>query len=209
MMMNIQLKKVKMKQLIKKLLNEGLKSRMIDEYFIKEGPDFNCDCCKYFDMESANNGRFGGMEHPVYFIIEKNEINELEFISPKQYIENIAKGFDMSYEDALNSSYNEELSNKYAEAMKKGDKFPVGFYVDGKNKQEGRHRAMAAMKLGCEYIPVVKITKISGDYVEGFVRKYKDFTYEQLGQLFKEKGYNGISGLDYRTIKNYIEYRLD
>ena len=40
-----------MKQLIKKLLNEGLKSRMIDEYFIKEGPDFNCDCCKYFDIE--------------------------------------------------------------------------------------------------------------------------------------------------------------
>ena len=29
-----------------------------------------------------------------------------------------------------------------------------------------------------------------------------------MNQMFKEKGYKGISDLDWRTFKRYIEYRL-
>ena len=194
-----------MKNLINKILREELSSHDIEVMLNDIKP--NCDCCKYFDMDSVD--RFGGMEHPIYYMIEKGEIHRLDYIKPKAYIHKIAYGFGVSYEDALNGAYDEGKAKKYAEAMKNGDKFPVGYFVYGKPDQEGRHRAMAAMMLDCNYIPVVEIEKVSDNVGKNFVIEYKDYTYEQLDQLFKEKGYHGITGLDWRTFKNYIEYKLD
>ena len=62
--------------------------------------------------------------------------------------------------------------------------------------------------LGCSYMPVVKIEKISRNFGKRFVEEYKDYDFEQMNQMFKEKGYKGISDLDWRTFKRYIEYRL-
>tara|TARA_Y100000385_G_scaffold7527_1_gene8035 strand:+ start:1429 stop:2019 length:591 start_codon:yes stop_codon:yes gene_type:complete len=196
-----------MKQLIKKLLNEGLKSRMIDEYFIKEGPDFNCDCCKYFDMESLE--RFGGFEHPAYYMLEKLKKEKLKYISPKQYIYAIARGFgNLSYEDAT-AHVNWDNVDKYAEAMESGSKFPIGYYREGESDQEGRHRALAAMKLGCEVMPVIVIKDLDRELADELATSLKGLSKEEIDTKFKEMGYDKLSGLDYRTIKNYIEYRLD
>lgn len=196
-----------MKELIKKLLNEGLKSRMIDEYFIKEGPDFNCDCCKYFDFESLE--RFGGFDHPVYHMLEKLKKQTLKYIKPKQYIDTIARGFgDLSYEEAT-KYVNWDNVDKYAEAMKSGSKFPIGYYVVGEPDQEGRHRALAAMKLGCEAMPVIVIEDLYRQSVDKLAISLKGLSKEEIDTKFKKMGYDKLSGLDYRTIKNYIEHRLD
>ncbi len=196
-----------MKELIKKLLNEGLKSRIIDEYFIKEGPDFNCDCCKYFDFESLE--RFGGFDHPVYHMLEKLKKQTLKYISPKQYIYAIARGFgNLSYEDAT-AHVNWDNVDKYAEAMESGSKFPIGYYREGESDQEGRHRALAAMKLGCEAMPVIVIEDLYRQLVDKLAISLKGLSKEEIDTKFKEMGYDELSGLDYRTIKNYIEHRLD
>ncbi len=200
-----------MKGYIKKLLRESLIREDLSRHEIDvmlNSIKPKCDCCKYFDMESAFLGRFGGMEHPIYFMLDKDEIHELEYINPKQYIHNIARGFGLSYDDALGGAYNEEKARKFAERAKGGSKIPIGYYVDNKPDQEGRHRAMAAMMLGCSYMPVVKIEKISRNFGKRFVEEYKDYNFEQMNQMFKEKGYKGISDLDWRTFKRYIEYRL-
>jgi len=194
-----------MKDLVRKLVREALDSHDIDK-MLNSIKSNDCDCCKYFDMDDMS--RFGGMEHPLYFMIEKRLISELEFISPKQYIHNIARGFGTSYDDAIGGAYLEDKAKKYAEDMKNGSKFPIGYYVDNKPDQEGRHRAMAAMILGCKQIPVIKQLNISGDYVNKFVNTYKKLTKEQLDTMFKEKGYHGISSLDWREFQNYINYRL-
>jgi|TARA_R110002110_G_scaffold99325_7_gene253953 hypothetical protein len=196
-----------MKKLLKKLLRENSTPvSIVDEYFIQEGPEFNCDCCKYFDIESLNSK--GGFEHPAYYMIEKMQRYTLKFIKPKQYIYAIARGFgNLSYDDAT-AHVNWGNVDKYAEAMQSGSKFPIGYYLEGKADQEGRHRALAAAKIGCEAIPVVVIQDLDRDDIDDLATSMKGLTYEEIEVKFKEMGYDGISGLDYRTIKNYIEHRL-
>jgi hypothetical protein len=196
-----------MKKYIKQLLRENLKSHDIDSMLNQIKSNLDCDCCKYFDMTSLQN--YGGLEHPIYYIINKREINELEYISPEQYIHNIARGFGISYADAMNGAYQDDKAVKYAEMMQSGSKSPIGFYTENKGSQEGRHRAAAAMKLECKLIPIVKIVQnLSNEYVHDFVDTFKDYSREQLDTIFKEKGYNGISDLDWREFNNYKNYRL-
>jgi hypothetical protein len=175
---------------------------------LRENINVECDCCKYFDMESLE--RFGALENPIYYAINKREINQLVYISPKQYIYNIARGFGLSYEDALGNAYNDEKAGEYANMMKNGSKAPIGYYVDNKADQEGRHRAAAAMKLNCDKIPVVKITKgLDENYVKNLVRNLKDLSREEINNQYLEQGYKGISDLDWRELQNYIKFRLD
>jgi hypothetical protein len=193
------------KKTIKKLLKESLKGKVL---FTEATENEPCDCCKYFDMDSVS--MFTGMEHPIYSILSKGKIEKLMYINPKQYIYKIAHGFGgLSYADVVDSGeVSIEHVIKYAEAMKNGDKFPVGYYTEDGSGQEGRHRALALMSLGCEQMPVVVKSEISRDEMDDFVNQHKHMTYEELNDLFKGKGYHGISGLDWREFKNYIEYRL-
>jgi hypothetical protein len=196
-----------MKRFIKKLLRENLESHDIDSMLNQIKSSLDCDCCKYFDMDSLEN--YGALQHPLYYIINKREINELEYMEPKQYLYTIARGFGISYDDVMGSIYQDDKAIKYAEMMKSGSKAPIGFYVDGDKNQEGRHRAAAALKLECKLIPIVKIVKnLSNEYVNNFVNTYKDYSREQMNTLFKEKGYHGISSLDWREFNNYKNYRL-
>lgn len=187
-----------MKHFIKQLLREAM--------LFKEAKATDpCQCCQYFDFESLNN--YSGFEHPIYYMLEKGESHELKHISPKQYIYTIAKGFGVSYEDAL-IPVNTDNVKKYAEAMKNDSKFPIGFYRKGNSGQEGRHRALALMELGCEEMPIVVITRISNKEARNFVINHKDYSREQLDSLFKSMDYNGISDLDWRSFRSYIDYRL-
>jgi len=197
-----------MKDKIKKLLREGLNTHDLDSMFHELNEITNCDCCNYFDMDTVNN--YGGFENPIYFAINKREIHELEYINPKQYIYVIARGFGISYDDAMGSAYNDEKAIKYSEMMKSGSKAPIGYYVDGKSDQEGRHRAAATMKLGCKYIPVVRMFKnLSEDYIKNYVNDLIGLTREDVDLKFKNKGYHGISNLDWRELNNYITYRMN
>lgn len=193
------------REFIKNKIKEALDGHDIDK-MLNSIKNTNCDCCGYFDMDSIS--RYDGMEHPLYYMINKHKVDELVFISPKQYIYNIARGFGTSYEDAMGSAYDEEKAKKYAEEMKNGSKFPIGYYTENKAQQEGRHRAVAAMMLGCKQIPVIVKMEVSHGYIKNFVEKYQNLNKEELDKLFKEKGYHGISGLDWREFKKYVEYRL-
>lgn len=196
-----------MKAIIKKLLREGLSIHDLDSMFHELNEIPNCDCCQYFDMESTDN--YGGLKNPIYYAINKREINELEYMNPKQYIHAIARGFGLTYDDAMSYAYNDDKANKYAEMMKSGSKAPIGYYVDGQEGQEGRHRASAAMKLECNYIPVIKITKnLSNKFITNYVNDLKGLSREEVNSIFKNKGYHGISDLDWRELNNYINYRM-
>jgi hypothetical protein len=197
-----------MKDKIKILLREELDYHQIDSMLNQLGTALPCDCCKYFDMDKVEL-QYGGRENPIYFMIEKNRLEVLEYMKPKSYIYKIASGFGgLSYEDALGGPYNEEKAKKYAEMMKNGSKAPVGYYTEDGDGQEGRHRAMAAEMLGCKAMPVIKREFISPEQARSFVIKNQSLGRRELDQMFKEKGYKGISDLDWRTFSNYIKYRL-
>lgn len=164
-----------------------------------------CDGCKYFDYDSLE--KHLGFVHPIYAVIQKWKKYELVYMTPKEYIYKIANGFGVSYEDSM-SAYIEEKSKRYAENMKNGDKFPIGHYTDDNPDQEGRHRAMACMMLGVKTIPVVRITKLGYSDVEKYVKNFQHYTREELNEYYKDVVPDGISDLDWRELKSYIERRL-
>jgi len=165
-----------------------------------------CDGCKYFDMKNIKN-MYSAYENPIYSLLWKRTIEELTYISPTQYIYTVARNFgNLSYEDAL-IPINDKLVDKYVENMKNGDKFPVVFYTVNNSGQEGRHRAMAMIKLNVNLMPVIKRTiNVSKNYINNEVEKIKNLSQEKLFQFYIDKGYNGITNLDWRELQSYLKY---
>ncbi len=81
-------------------------------------------------------------------------IGYISEMSPKEYLERCSYDiFGSTYESTvLGVDYKNVL--KYAKEMSEGTKFDMGYLDYNSNKQEGRHRAMAAELLGIEKIPV-------------------------------------------------------
>jgi len=92
--------------------------------------------------------------------------------------------------------------------MKNGEKAPIGFYIRNKSSQEGRHRALAAMELSCNTIPVNAIRELSQQEIKEMVLDYKDMSREELNDSYIAWGYEGITGLDWSELQSYINYKL-
>lgn len=103
------------------------------------------------------------MANPDYFAKAKRRKGGVIMMSPDEYIERAAKGFQKfepdTTVDSLIQTRDEELINKYAQEMKAGAKFPTIMldYSMGFG-QEGLHRALAAKKLGLKKIPVMVVS---------------------------------------------------
>ena len=174
---------------------------------MKNYKNFTNDC-NYFDLKSLND--YTGFKHPIYSYIQKRLIEKLIYISPEEYLKRCANNTNMNYDEYTSKEniVNQKTVLKYADAMKNGDKFPIGFYTKEKNLQEGRHRALALIELNCELMPVIEISEVDGTDVIDLVYDLKDLTREEINKMYIEKGYNGISDLDWRELENYINYRL-
>lgn len=167
------------------------------------------DCSSFFDVDKIYE--YVEFDKPLYSMISKRKTARLVHMNPKQYIYNIARNFGLSYDDTVNydSNVDKEKVNEYAEAMKKGDKFPVPYFNTDNNLQEGRHRALAAMVNGCTSIPVIEFSKISNEDHIDWVYEFKDKTYEELEEIFIDMGYKkGITYLGFNDLKRYAEYNL-
>jgi hypothetical protein len=175
-------------------INEDLKTEPID-----------CDGCKYFDFSSLLY-MYSGLEKPLYYMINKGELYKLNYISPKEYLTIVANNFGKSYDDMINSNVIlKDKIDKYADDMKKGDKFPIPYHTIGKSSQEGRHRALACLKLGVKKIPVVSIEPIDYKTLPLRLSKFKGLSFEEVDKYFKNKGYDGITNLDYRELTRFLE----
>lgn len=105
---------------------------------------------------------YGDMiRNPEYFKKNKRKKIKLVYMTPREYLEETAKGFEIPYETNL-KNIEVELAREYAEKMIEGDVFPTPYidYTTVMFLQEGRHRAYAAMLLGKKKIPVLIIEKV-------------------------------------------------
>ena len=161
--------------------------------------------CEYFDMNSIY--KHVEFDKPLYSMIAKRKTAKMHYMSSKQYLYTIAAKFGLSYDDVVHSgAVSPERYKGYAENMKAGDKFPVPYYSRDSDMQEGRHRALAAIELGCEKIPVIEFIKISNSEFQNIIKKFKDKSFEELDEIFKRIGFNGITMLGYNDLNNYIKY---
>lgn len=103
--------------------------------------------------------------HPEYFRTAKSWYARLTFLHPDEYIERCVEGFSRHQarlgqvphtRHEILGMRSEELVVDYADMMSNGDKFPA-LLLDYCNcfEQEGLHRAMAALMIGLELVPVV------------------------------------------------------
>ena len=112
-----------------------------------------------FDRTDTDTATFNQLlKNPEYFKREKCLIGEIKEISPDEYLRTSAerKGISLASDLAIVSK---STVNKYAKQMKQGAKFPMPWF-DEHGQQEGRHRALAAKKIGLEKIPVLFVKKI-------------------------------------------------
>ena len=166
----------------------------------------DCDCCKYYKITDID--RYVEFNKPLYSIIQKRRTAKLKFISPDNYLKNIAKNFNISIRDNL-KYVDFKIVSKYKDDMLSGDKFPLPFYTINNSSQEGRHRVLASKQLKCKFIPVIEFkTEITYEEIIKFVIKFKKYSFEELNKEFKNRGFKGITHLGYKDFNRFIDYNL-
>ncbi len=104
------------------------------------------------------------LDDPEYFRRAKKKQARRVQMSPREYIERAIKGFQRYYDDRspdevrkmVLGSRSKSKAEEYAKAMQAGDKFPaLSLDYSSGFSQEGLHRAIAAMMIGLETVPVV------------------------------------------------------
>jgi len=167
----------------------------------------NTECNKYFDFNRLDD--YVEFDKPLYSIVQKRKTARLLYLSPKEYLDIVAKGFGLSYENTV-SHIDKDTVKKYADWMKEGKKAPIIYYTKDSSYQEGRHRALSAMSLGCNKIPVIEFRNISDKELDLFLNQLKGKSFEEVNSIFKEMGFdNGISILGYNDLQRTIAYRTD
>ena len=181
-------------------LNDDLNNQIA----LKENNETLNSCNDFFNFDELSN--YVEFDMPLYSMINKRKTAKLKYISPNEYLE--LTGVD-SNNPFDNNMINKDNVDKYINDMKNGDKFPIPFYTKNKNQQEGRHRVIAAMKLGCTKIPVIQFMDIPNSELDKIAIMLKNKSFEDINNIFKRKGFiNGISKMGYKDLQNYIEYNL-
>ena len=106
---------------------------------------------------------------PDYFYRNKGIIATVKYMTPMEYIEKCATGFNIELERQIKQLGVKDIV-KYAADMLKGDLFPminIKYHENASIDQEGRHRAMAVQHLidtkaipEDTLIPVVIVTEV-------------------------------------------------
>ena len=128
-------------------------------------------------------------------------------MTPKEYLYRIALNFGgLSYDDIM-MAVSDELVEKYSNDMKNGDKFPIIYYNRDNSSQEGRHRALSALKLNCKKLPVIEFVDITNPEFDNIIKRLKGYNFEELCDIFIKMGFkNGITMLGYNDLQRYIQY---
>lgn len=75
---------------------------------------------------------------------------------PHEYLKYVEMGFKAPFGSSIQQTFS-KITQKYSDLMKKGSEFPMLTldYTGNRFTQEGRNRALAAMKANIKYVPVM------------------------------------------------------
>lgn len=95
-----------------------------------------------------------------YFAKEKGEKGTIIWMTPDEALAKGAEIHGVSMEEELRI-VSEEAISKYTELMKQGEKFPLPVLDYKRKDQEGRHRLLAAKKVGVVRVPVLIVEEVT------------------------------------------------
>jgi len=111
-----------------------------------------------FDLTTTDMPYYDNLlKNPEYYRREKGLIGEIVRISPEVYFSLCAVMREEKNLKGELSALVPEYIDKYAKAMRAGDKFPIPVLELLRNEQEGRQRVAAAQKIGMKKIPVLLV----------------------------------------------------
>ena len=179
--------------------------------YIKLFDNYNQNCSDVYDITSITGmSILSELEKPLYYLLTKRKRAKLLYISPQEYLRRISKNFKMTYDETINSQHVDyDKVNKYVSDMKSGDIFPTVWYERDDSRQEGRHRALASIELGCDIIPAIEFSSISSKELDEFINETNNYTFEEMSDYFIELGYGykGITQLGYNDYMRYNSYK--
>lgn len=97
-----------------------------------------------------------------YMKLAKGLDGKIVKMTPQHYLDELPKIFHCSKEQALRGVDDADTAT-YMDMMSKGTKFNLPYLNYASDQQEGRHRALAAYKLGVPTISVLVVTKWDRD----------------------------------------------
>lgn len=116
-----------------------------------------------FNLKTTDLGAWDAVfQKPLYHKRAKGMSARIEFMSPEEYFNKVYEGTGYTRR-AQERVVNPQLVADYAHEMSKGSKFPIpGLEYQGEKYlgQEGRHRMLAAEKLGMDRVPVLVVRKV-------------------------------------------------
>lgn len=110
------------------------------------------------------------LDDPEYMKIVKGMQGSIVQMSPDKYIEECISKIFKSNRTKVMGAVDSDTVTKYAELMKKGEKFPLPVLDYARGTQEGRHRVLAAKELGISKVPVLLVTEFSLKMPKGMVQ---------------------------------------
>lgn len=137
-----------------------------------------CDGAKYFHNVADTNIDYSDVKDVLHsgkqqLLLTQGIVVDIEPMTCEQYLEqcSVVRGHRPSLPENEHACVNPGKIDKYAQSMKKGEKFPLPMlnYVFG--NQDGRHRALAALANHANKIPVITF-KYSGD---DYLRQFADY----------------------------------
>ena len=119
---------------------------------------------KPFDPTTTDTPFYDNMLNggPVYAKQKGYEVTT-KWMSPNAYIWECADGFRTSYNKLKQSRGESDKVDDYVNKLQNGETFPMlvlEYLHTGRFKQEGLHRAFAAMKWGLEKVPVLILKEL-------------------------------------------------
>jgi len=112
---------------------------------------------KYWNLTTTDMPFYDDlMRLPTYFKDHKGFEAKMEWLSPVSYLKRCKEMFDCTWAN-LEQGVSEKRVDEYAKMMQKGTKFPVLTLEPSRGYQEGRHRALAALKAGIRRVPVLTV----------------------------------------------------
>ena len=184
----------------------------LKKYIKYEKIEENHSSCNYFGDKFEVSPYDDVFRLPLYFYVYKYMTGKIVYMTPDEFLEKLSwKDFPYEEQVKMLEDHSDHV-NKLVNLMKSGEKFPIPYLicdVNGYCDHEGRHRSWAAKKLGCKKIPVGVFQRLTRKDVLNFVKEHGEKSFEEINDLFKNMGFNGITNLGYNDMKRFYKMNID